>query len=110
MPRCARRKGRVERRAPELALFLERFAQVVRGRLDGDRRDARFPLEHGHLLHVRLCGVPRPVSAESIIARARAPTSATISAMRGPAALASANPSSSADATRWVQYSHYSLL
>src|SRR3989449_7064821 len=34
----------IERRAPELALFLERFAQVVRERLDVDRRDARFPL------------------------------------------------------------------
>src|SRR6266852_2784909 len=45
---------RIERRAPELALFLERFAQVVRERLDVDRWDARFPLQHGHLLHVRL--------------------------------------------------------
>ncbi len=35
---------RIERRAPELALFLEHFAQVVRERLDVDRRDARFPL------------------------------------------------------------------
>src|SRR6266536_6183004 len=56
---------RIERRAPELALFLERFAQVVRERLDVDRRDARFPLEHGHLLHVRLCGVLRPVKSRS---------------------------------------------
>src|SRR5438552_10532087 len=46
---------RIERRAPELALFLERLAQVVRERLDVDRWDARFPLQHGHLLHVRLC-------------------------------------------------------
>src|SRR2546426_585803 len=54
----------IERRAPELALLLERFAQVVRERLDVDQRDARFPLEHGHLLHVRLCGVPRPVKSQ----------------------------------------------
>src|SRR5206468_6488204 len=33
---------RIERRAPELALFLERFAQVVRERLDVDRWDARL--------------------------------------------------------------------
>jgi hypothetical protein len=51
---------RMERRAPELALFLEHFAQVVRERLDVDRRDARFPLQHGHLLHVRLCGRATP--------------------------------------------------
>src|SRR5258705_3581938 len=38
---------RIERRAPERALFLERFAQVVRERLDVDRRDARFSLQHG---------------------------------------------------------------
>src|SRR5438874_2558823 len=76
---------RIKRRASELALLLERIAQVVRERLDVDRRDARFPLQHGHLLHVRLCGVPRPVSAQGIVARAHAPTSATISAMRGPA-------------------------
>src|SRR5207244_12535827 len=34
---------RIERRAPELALFREHFAQVVRERLDVDRRDASFP-------------------------------------------------------------------
>jgi hypothetical protein len=39
----------IEGRAPELALFLERFAQVARERLDVDRRDARFPFQHGHL-------------------------------------------------------------
>src|SRR5262249_16708284 len=38
----------IERRAVELALFVERLAQVVRDRLDVDRRDARFPLQHGH--------------------------------------------------------------
>src|SRR6267143_1580230 len=54
----------IERRAPELALFLERFAQVVRERLDVDRRDARFPLQHGHLFHVRLCGAPRQVKSQ----------------------------------------------
>ena len=40
----------IERRAPEFALFLERFAQVVWARLDVDRRDARFSLQHGHRL------------------------------------------------------------
>jgi hypothetical protein len=39
---------RIEWRAPELALFLERFAQVVWTRRDIDRRDARFSFEHGH--------------------------------------------------------------
>jgi hypothetical protein len=48
----------IERRAPELALFLERFAKVVRERLDVDRRHARFPLQRGDLLHVQQCGVP----------------------------------------------------
>jgi hypothetical protein len=37
----------IERRTPELALFLERFAQVVWARLDVDRRDARFSFQHG---------------------------------------------------------------
>src|ERR1700730_5285581 len=45
---------RIERRAPELALFFELFAQVIRECLDVDRRDARFSFEHGHLLHVLL--------------------------------------------------------
>ena len=65
MRRCARRKGRDRAARPELALFLERFAQVVRERLDVDGRDSRFPLKHGHLLHVRLCGAPRPVKSHS---------------------------------------------
>src|SRR5712671_1481186 len=43
---------RIERRAPGLALFLEHFAQVVRERLDVDRRDARS-FQHSYLLHVR---------------------------------------------------------
>src|SRR5271165_4233555 len=46
-------KVRIERRAPALALFLEHVAQVVRQRLNIERRDAR-PLQHGHLLHLRL--------------------------------------------------------
>jgi hypothetical protein len=37
----------IERRAPGLALFLERFAQAVGESLDVDRRDARFPFQHG---------------------------------------------------------------
>ena len=37
----------IERRAPELALFLKRFAQIVWARLDVDRRDARFSFQHG---------------------------------------------------------------
>src|SRR5262249_23881783 len=41
---------RIERRAIELALFLERSAQVVRERFDVDGRDACFPFQHGHLL------------------------------------------------------------
>src|SRR5205085_5638000 len=36
----------IERCAAELALFLERFAQVLRKRLDVERRDARFPFQH----------------------------------------------------------------
>src|SRR6266567_85952 len=69
---------RIERRAPELALFLEHFAQVLRERPDVDRRDARFPFQHGCLLHVRLRGVPPPVKSHSPRA-----ASGPISAMRG---------------------------
>src|SRR3989442_6449714 len=61
----------IERRAPELALFLERFAQIVRERLDVDRRDARFPLQHGHLLYVQLCGVPRAICPAPLAGESR---------------------------------------
>src|SRR5262249_44707960 len=69
----------MERRAPELALFLERVAQVVRERLDVDRWDARFPFEHGHLLHVRLCGRHPEHRGPRALSRR-----ATISAKSGP--------------------------
>src|SRR5258705_696211 len=65
-----RRVARVEevwikRLAPELALFVERFPQVLRERLLVDGRNARFPVQHGHLLHVQLCGVRLPVKSHS---------------------------------------------
>jgi hypothetical protein len=44
----------IERRAPELALFLERFAQIVGARFDVDRRDARFAFQHGRFLFAGL--------------------------------------------------------
>src|SRR6266567_2898639 len=85
---------RIKRRAPELPLFLERFAEIVRERLDVDRRDARFPFQHGHLLHVRLMRRPTPchepfatrlqrATLDGIGARGRSTTSAVILAMRG---------------------------
>jgi len=40
----------IERRAPELCLFLERLAQIIGERLDVDRRNASLAFEHGHLL------------------------------------------------------------
>src|SRR2546429_199709 len=65
----------IERRALELALFLERFPQVVRERLDVDRRDARFPPPHGHLLHVRPFGGPRPGKSDHALCASRWPRS-----------------------------------
>src|SRR5260370_40466303 len=43
----------IERRTVAPALVLEYLAQVVAERLDVDRRNARSPLQHGHLLHVQ---------------------------------------------------------
>jgi Bacterial conjugation TrbI-like protein len=52
----------IQRRAPELALFLERLAQVVWERLDINRRDACFSFQHGHLLLVGLLHRPHPIT------------------------------------------------
>src|SRR5206468_3361890 len=84
-----RRVARVEkigigRRAPELALFLERFAQIVGERLDVDRRDARFPLQHGHLLYVQLGRVHEPFATR----RTRPNLDGTPTEHRGPRTLA----------------------
>jgi len=42
----------IEGRAVEFALFLEGLTEVVGERLNVDRWDTRFPLEHGYLLSV----------------------------------------------------------
>src|SRR5215470_3548883 len=61
----------MERRAPELALLLERVAQVVRERLDVDGRDPRLSCQHGHSsTFVWRCSAPDPTS--EAVARAGA--------------------------------------
>src|SRR5213082_3545683 len=69
----------IERRAAELALFLQRFAQVVRERLDVERRNARFPLQHGHLLQVGY-DQPRSYAMPNVSSNPRRPNGVTMTA------------------------------
>src|SRR5262249_22630460 len=81
----------MERRAPELALFLERVAHVVRERLDVDRWDALYPLRHGYLLYFRF--PPRFLGCARAVASHRRPARLTASHM--PAILSPKRPDAS---------------